>query len=227
MRRPLAAAPAIVMAGALLIAGCTGRGAAGPAGSTPTPAASGIGAAVGPAGPAPTTIAGYYAQKLRWRSCGKGFQCARLLVPFDYRRPAWRRFSLPVIRLPASDPAHRIGSLVINPGGPGGSGIQYARQARQVVSAAVRARFDVVGFDPRGVGGSTPAIHCLTGPQLDKYFATTDNPASQAQLATVMSEAKLFARECERRSGALLPYVGTPSAARSTSMSRAALGVPT
>ena len=114
-------------------------------------------------------------------------------MPFDYRRPAWRRFSLPVIKLPASDPAHRIGSLVINPGGPGGSGVSYAREARSVVSAAVRARFDVVGFDPRGVGGSVPAVHCLTGPQLDKYFATSDDPVTKAQIATVVAQAKLFA----------------------------------
>jgi pimeloyl-ACP methyl ester carboxylesterase len=172
----------------------------------------------------PVTLAGYYAQKLRWQACDKGFQCARLLVPFDYGRPGWRRFSLPVIRLPATDPARRIGSLVINPGGPGGSGVSYALEARSVVSAAVRARFDVVGFDPRGVGGSEPAVHCLTGPQLDTYFETDDTPAGPAQLATVVSESKLFASGCERDSGSLLPYVGTPNAARDMDVLRAALG---
>ena len=172
MRRPLAAVPAIVIGAALLVAACSGgTGGGAPAGGTST-AAGGTAAAAspagggGPTGQTPTTIAGYDAQKLNWRSCTNGFPCARLLVPFDYRRPAWRRFSLPVIKLPASDPARRIGSLVINPGGPGGSGVSYALQARKVVSAAVRARFDVVGFDPRGVGGSVPAVHCLTGPQL-------------------------------------------------------------
>jgi pimeloyl-ACP methyl ester carboxylesterase len=173
---------------------------------------------------APVTLAGYYAQKLHWRTCDQGFQCARLLVPFDYARPAWRRFSLPVIRLPATDPAHRIGSLVINPGGPGGSGVSYALDARSVVAAAVRARFDVVGFDPRGVGGSEPAVHCLTGPQLDRYFETDDAPADPAQLATFVSESKLFASGCERDSGPLLPYVGTRSAARDMDVLRAALG---
>jgi pimeloyl-ACP methyl ester carboxylesterase len=169
-------------------------------------------------------VAGYYAQKLRWRPCNHGFQCARLLVPFDYQRPAWRRFSLPVIRLPASDPHARIGSLVVNPGGPGGSGVQYALGARTQISAAVRARFDVVGFDPRGVGGSIPAIQCLTGPQLDKYFETNDIPVTAAQQASVVSESKLFARGCEQRSGALLPYVGTANAARDMDVLRAALG---
>ena len=226
MRRPLAVVPAIVVAAVLLIAGCTGGQAGGPvAGLASGPAATG-GAAASPAatGQGPTTVAGYYAQKLAWRPCDHGFQCARLLVPFDYSRPAWRRFSLPVIKLPASDPARRIGSLVLNPGGPGASGITYALEARKVVSAAVLARFDVVGFDPRGVAGSVPAIQCLTGPQLDKYFATSDDPVSKAQLATVVAQSKLFARGCEQRSGALLPYVGTRNAARDMDVLRAALG---
>jgi pimeloyl-ACP methyl ester carboxylesterase len=224
VRRPLAAVPAILVAGALLIAGCSSPPGHPVGAASSSAAASGAGSVAGGSGAPPATIAGYGAQKLTWRPCNNGFQCARMLVPFDYQRPGWRRFSLPVIKLPASDPARRIGSLVINPGGPGGSGIQYALQARKVVSAAVRARFDVVGFDPRGVGGSVPAIHCLTGPQLDKYFATTNDPASQAQLVTVVSEAKLFARGCEQRSGALLPYVGTPNAARDMDVLRAALG---
>ena len=113
---------------------------------------------------------------------------------------------------------------MINPGGPGESGVQYALHGPQAVSAAVRARFDVVGFDPRGVGGSVPAVHCLTGPQLDKFFATNDTPDTKAQLATVVAQSKLFARGCEQRSGALLPYVGTRNAARDMDVLRAALG---
>jgi pimeloyl-ACP methyl ester carboxylesterase len=189
---------------------------------TPSPQASAPIAE--PPGPAPTTLAGYYAQQLRWQSCDKGFQCARLLVPFDYRRPAWRRFSLPVIRLAATDPAQRIGSLVVNPGGPGGSGISYALQARSEIAAPVRARFDVVGFDPRGVGASEPAIGCLTGPQLDTYFSTNDNLTGASHLAPVIDQAKEFARGCERESGTLLPWVGTPNAARDMDVLRAALG---
>ncbi|HYB86866.1 MAG TPA: alpha/beta hydrolase [Streptosporangiaceae bacterium] len=228
MRRPLAVLPAIVMAGVLLIAGCSSSSSrpaaaktSGVAGSS-GPAATA--APASPAGTAPTTIAGYYAQKLNWQPCDHGFQCARLLVPFDYTRPAWRRFSLPVIKLPATDPARRIGSLVVNPGGPGASGVQYAQAARSEVSAAVRARFDVVGFDPRGVGGSVPAVQCLSGPQLDKYFATDDEPVTKAQLATVVAQSKLFARGCEQHSRALLPYVNTPDAARDMDVLRAALG---
>jgi pimeloyl-ACP methyl ester carboxylesterase len=205
-----------------LLAACSAGSA--PHSASPSGPAHPSGTALGPAGPPPTTLAGYYAQKLRWRPCGQGFQCARLLVPFDYQRPAWRRFSLPVIRLRAAGPGTRIGSLVVNPGGPGGSGVQYAQQARSQVSAAVRARFDVVGFDPRGVGGSIPAVHCLSDAQLDRFFGTPDTPGSAAQLAVVVSESKLFARGCEKQSGALLPYVSTANAARDMDVLRAALG---
>jgi pimeloyl-ACP methyl ester carboxylesterase len=147
-----------------------------------------------------------------------------LLVPFDYHRPAWRRFSLPVIMLAAADPKDRTESLVINPGGPGGSGVQYALQARSVISAAVLDRFNIVSFDPRGVGGSEPAVRCMSGPQLDKYYATVDTPGNAAQLAAIVAQSELFARECQANAGALLPYVGTQNAARDLDVLRAALG---
>ena len=224
MRRPLAAVPAGLLAGALLIVGCSSPPGHPAATASPSAAASGAGSVAGGAGARPATIAAYDAQKLTWRPCGTGFQCARLLVPFDYQRPGWRRFSLPVTKLPASDPARRIGSLVINPGGPGASGVRFVQQAATSIPSAVRARFDLVGFDPRGVGGSVPAIHCLTGPQLDRYFATNDDPVTKTQLATVVAQAKLFASGCERHSGGLLPYVGTRNAARDMDVLRAALG---
>ena len=82
----------------------------------------------------------------------------------------------------------------------------------------------MVGFDPRGVGGSIPAVSCLTGPQLDKFFETSDTPVTAAQRATVVSQSKLFARGCEQHSGALLPYVGTANSARDMDVLRAALG---
>jgi pimeloyl-ACP methyl ester carboxylesterase len=197
---------AAVAALAVLATGCSGSAA----GSAKTPA--------------PTTAAGYYAQRLDWKPCDNGFECARLLVPFDYARPSGRRFSLPVIKLPAAEPSHRIGALVVNPGGPGGSGVQYALGARSEFPAAVLARFDIVGFDPRGVAASEPALTCLTGPQLDEYLATDDMPADAAQLAEVVAQSKLYAARCARNSAALLPYVGTQNAARDMDVLRAALG---
>ncbi|HEY1915917.1 MAG TPA: alpha/beta hydrolase [Streptosporangiaceae bacterium] len=214
---------AAIAGGLALVAACSTSSPSAPASPGAHHAASAVaGTEPGPGGP--VTLAGYYAQRLRWRPCDSGFQCARLLVPFDYARPAWRRFSLPVIMLPATDAKDRTGSLVVNPGGPGGSGVQYALQARSVIAPAVLDRFNVVGFDPRGVGGSEPAVHCMTGPQLDTYYATDDTPADAAQLADVVAQSKLFAHECQANAGALLPYVGTENAARDLDVLRAALG---
>jgi pimeloyl-ACP methyl ester carboxylesterase len=186
--------------------------------SAPAPAAASV------PSPEPATLAGYYAQQLDWQPCDGGFQCARLVVPFDYARPDGPRFTLPVIKLPAADPSRRIGALVINPGGPGESGVQYALAARGEFPAAILDRFDIVGFDPRGVGGSQPALNCLTGPQLDTFLATDDEPSGPAQLAQVIAASKQFAARCERRSAALLRYVGTPDAARDLDVLRSALG---
>ena len=172
----------------------------------------------------PSTLPAYYSQHLDWQPCDNGFQCARLLVPFDYAHPGGKRFSLPVIKLPATDPARRVAPVVINPGGPGGSGVQYALAARSEFPAALRARFDIVGFDPRGVAGSEPALACLTGPELDTYLGTDEMPDSAAELSPVVAQAQLYAQRCEQNSKALLPYVGTENAARDLDVLRAALG---
>jgi pimeloyl-ACP methyl ester carboxylesterase len=208
-------------------AGCTGNSPPRPGA---TSAASSAPASVGPAGVSPsgahpTTIAGYYAQTLAWTPCNKYFQCARLSVPFDYARPAGPAFSLPVIKLPAAKPAERIGALVINPGGPGGSGVTYALGARSgEFNQAVLDRFDIVGFDPRGVGGSVPALRCLTGSQTDKYLAINEAPTGPGQLATVISANEGYAQACARNASALLPHVGTAASARDMDILRAALG---
>ncbi len=224
MARLRIATIAVLVAAACAV-GCTsGAPANTPARTTPAASATPSSAAALPA-PAPVTLAQYYAQRLDWQPCNTYFECARLLVPFDYARPAWRRFSLPVIKLPAADPAMRIGALVINPGGPGGSGVQYALSARSgEFTSAILDRFDIVGFDPRGVGGSEPAVHCMSGPQLDKYFATDDTPTTSAQFATLVSESKLYASQCAKQAADLLPYVGTVNAAKDMDVLRAALG---
>jgi pimeloyl-ACP methyl ester carboxylesterase len=205
----LSARPALWLAAAVSAAACVAGCMSAPAPASPSP---------------PTTLAGYYTQRLNWQPCDGGFQCAQLVVPFDYAKPDGPRFTLPVVKLPAADPSERIGALVINPGGPGASGVQYALAARFEFPAAVLDRFDIVGFDPRGVGGSQPALNCLTGPQLDTFLATNDEPSDPAQLADVIAESKLFAAQCERNSAALLPYVGTPNAARDLDVLRSALG---
>ncbi|MFI6318134.1 alpha/beta hydrolase [Nonomuraea sp. NPDC050556] len=164
----------------------------------------------------------FYHQKLAWSDCGGGFQCAKLSVPLDYARPGKEKITISVIRLPASG-RNRIGSLVLNPGGPGGSGVQYAKSAKSVVTDGVRQRFDIVGFDPRGVGDSTP-VRCLSGKQLDAYMAVDSTPDTKAEVRELKDASKLYGQACQAKAGKLLAHVGTEDAARDMDVLRAALG---
>src|SRR3712207_5896259 len=96
------------------------------------------------------------AASIAWQPCRDGFQCALLPVPLDYDNPRGPQITVSVIRLPAADPARRIGSLFLNPGGPGGSGVDIVRGLGQFLPLELRGRFDIVGFDPRGIFRSTP-----------------------------------------------------------------------
>ena len=162
-------------------------------------------------------------QALTWTSCGGGFQCANLTVPLDYSNPGnGKTIQLALIRKPATDQANRIGSVLTNPGGPGASGIQYLRQAAGQMTNLNR-RFDLVGFDPRGVGASAP-VRCLTGPQEDAFNALDpvwDDPQEKA--AGIQAD-KNFAAGCMSMSGDILPFVDTESAARDMDQIRAAVG---
>jgi pimeloyl-ACP methyl ester carboxylesterase len=200
----------VVLGGA---AACTGED------ESPPPPASSPAAGAGSAGP----LAPYYTQALRWRDCDDGFDCTTLKVPLDYDKPTDGDISLAVIRLPAADRSRRIGSLVLNPGGPGGSGVEYARNAEDVTREPLRARFDVVGFDPRGVGGSTP-VKCLDDRALDRFIAIDGSPDSAVEERALEAEAKTFAERCQARSGKLLPHVSTADAARDMDVLRSALG---
>lgn len=170
----------------------------------------------------PDPLVKYYEQTVKWSACNSGFQCATIAVPLDYTKPAGSAISLAVVRKPATDRVHRIGSLLLNPGGPGGSGIDYARQVG-VVSAAVSARYDLVGFDPRGVGQST-SVHCLSGSQMDTFLNVPPDPTTGAELAVETQQAQFFADQCAKSSASLLPFVGTVNAARDMDVLRGVLG---
>lgn len=163
----------------------------------------------------------FYAQRPSWRDCGDGFQCARIAVPLDYAKPSGERISVSVIRLPAS--GSRKGSILLNPGGPGGSGIQYTRAARSVLSARVREQFDVVGFDPRGVGESTP-VTCMTATQLDTFVGADASPDTEQEVSALDRLSRQFAQSCGAKSARLLPHVGTADAARDMDVLRGVLG---
>jgi pimeloyl-ACP methyl ester carboxylesterase len=211
----VAVVAAAVTVGIGTTSACAGATKAKETAPTPTP----------PAGSAPG-LADYYKQKPHWTNCqgGGGFQCATVKVPLDYAKPgSGGDLKLAVIRLPAKSKSQRIGSLVTNPGGPGGSGVEFVRDNATAFSAALRQRFDLVGFDPRGVGLSDP-VRCLTGRQLDRYLATDSSPDNSGEVNSLIAEGKQFAGGCEAKSAKLLPFIGTANAARDIDVLRAALG---
>ena len=159
---------------------------------------------------------------LSWSDCGRGFECGFVDVPLDYAAPDGPVERVSLIRLRATDPVHRIGSLLVNPGGPGESGVDFVRQdAAAIFSPEILARFDIVGFDPRGVGSSTP-IRCLDN--LDHFIPTDVTGGTPTGLADLLAGAASFAQQCGERNAAELPYLGTENVARDLDEIRAALG---
>jgi pimeloyl-ACP methyl ester carboxylesterase len=159
---------------------------------------------------------------VKWSDCGGGFQCGTVEVPLDYTHSGAGTIMIALNRKPATDAAQRIGSVLINPGGPGASGIKFLRQDVSAL-ANLNRRFDLVGFDPRGIGQSAP-IKCLDGPQEDAFNAldpVLDDP--QEKQAAIDSD-KGFASGCQQRSARVLPFVDTVSASRDLDMMRVALG---
>jgi pimeloyl-ACP methyl ester carboxylesterase len=171
----------------------------------------------------PSTLAGYYQQSLHWSACGSGHQCARLQVPLDYAHPAGRSIQLAVLKVPALDKAKRLGSMVVNPGGPGASGVDYARSAATVYGKKIREAYDVVGFDPRGVGSST-ALSCLSDHQLDRLVASDPDPDTAAERRQSDALTKQLGDGCLEKSGSLTRHVSTVEVAKDLDVLRAALG---
>ena len=150
-------------------------------------------------------------------------QCASLKVPLDYRNPGGRKITLALSRVPATAPAsQRQGALLVNPGGPGGSGLSLAAVVASGLAPSVAADYDVIGFDPRGVGSSTPALHCDAS-----FFAGVRPdyiPANGHDEQVLEARAKTYAADCEKSYGWLLPYMTTANAARDMDSIRVALG---
>lgn len=164
----------------------------------------------------------FYAQELDWVRCGAG-ECAELSVPLSYAEPDGETIEISLLKMPATSARNRIGSLVVNPGGPGGSGVDYAAAADFIVGPDVRRRYDVVGFDPRGVGRSAP-IDCVSDAELDEFLGTDPTPddvAEEEQFAGVTAQ---FAQACAANAGPLLGHVSTVDAAKDMDILRAALG---
>ena len=160
---------------------------------------------------------------LVWKACEKGFQCAILTVPLVDADPGRGTVELALTKRAAAEPARRLGSLVVNPGGPGASAVDYVQAAFTQIPAPVRARFDVVAFDPRGVGRSAP-VRCGTTADLDRFFALDPSPDDAAELTDLEQGNAALVAGCSQRAGGTLPYVSTADAARDLDKVRAAVG---
>lgn len=172
----------------------------------------------------PAELAPFYEQTLAWEDCD-GFDCTMVTAPLDWSDPAAGEIELSVIRSRAES-ADPVGSLLTNPGGPGASGVALIRDSLSfAVGDAVRDRFDVIGFDPRGVGGST-AVRCFDAAEMDAYLF--DIPQAQrgtdAWAAELLEGHRSFAEACEANSDGILPYITTENAARDMDLLRAVLG---
>ncbi|MCQ4212150.1 alpha/beta hydrolase [Streptomyces longispororuber] len=176
----------------------------------------------------PAGLAEYYGQTPKWRECGApGFECASLKAPLDYDEPSAGDIDLAVSRKKATGPGERLGSLLVNPGGPGGSAIGYLQSYAGIgYPQGVRARYDMVAVDPRGVARSAP-VTCLDGPRMDAYTQTDVTPDDTAEQDRLSAAFKKFASGCEtydKTSRTVLPHVSTIEAARDMDLVRAALG---
>jgi len=215
----------LVAALAVLASGCGVASRAQNAGSGTEVPGIGSNPPSAPVGPIPAGLEKFYQQKPDWERCGSNQQCATILVPLDYSKPAGQTIELRARKVLARDRGGRLGTLFINPGGPGASGQEFAGQAPLLFGASLLRKFDIIGWDPRGVGESTP-VKCLDTEQLDTMIAADGSPDNAAEIADLDKEAKTFAAACETRSGRLLPHVSTKDAARDIDVLRGIVGDP-
>lgn len=164
----------------------------------------------------------FYTQTIAWSDCG-GPKCGTLTVPVDYDKPDGLTIKLSVLKVEKRGGGAKAGSLVVNPGGPGGSGVDYARYADFIVGTPVRKAYDVVGFDPRGVQSSAP-IECVKPPELDNLLGQDPTPDDQAERERAVKIATDFGKACLANAGELLGHVSTVEAAKDMDILRAALG---
>jgi pimeloyl-ACP methyl ester carboxylesterase len=182
----------------------------------------GIVAAAPSASAVDSTDAARSAYPISWKQCPDRpeVQCGTVRVPLDWARPRGDKITLALARHRATDPAHRIGALFVNPGGPGGSGVEVATFADLIFSPELVARFDIVGVDPRGIAGST-AVSCRIP---DPQPGFTLFPRTEAQFDQMVRQNRELGRGCLAQTGALLSHVDTVSVARDHEAVRIGLG---
>ncbi len=173
-----------------------------------------------------------------WRSCldeadkllagqrpqGIGYECGTIQVPQDWAHPdSARTFHIALVRVRSQHQTNRIGSLLVNPGGPGGSGVDLAMYLSAQLPDDILNRFDVIGFDPRGVSRSDP-VKCFADADMDAYFGFDPDPQAQADFDAFVALNRKMATSCQAKYGDELPLFATEQAARDMDGIRSALG---
>lgn len=211
----------MVVAVAIAVAACSSSAdELEPTAAPPGTAAAGSDTSAPPSDTIPPV---YVPAPPEWSPYDDAVDVATIEVPVDYADPGGERFELFVARFNALDPANRIGTLLVNPGGPGFGGADLAFFAAQIFDRKLLERFDIVGWDPRGTGESDPAIDCID--DYDPYFNEIDStPDSPAEYDRLVRTAEDFARQCLGRNRSIIQHVGTNNSARDMDSIRRALG---
>jgi pimeloyl-ACP methyl ester carboxylesterase len=203
----------------LALAGCSDAAESAPETTAPPTTVASTTASTAP--PTTTTTVALPAPvPVEWVDCGNGLDCATVAVPVSYQDPSGPTLDLALVRNPADLPGLRIGTLLMNPGGPGASGVRRVTRGFEV-SPEVGDRFDVVGFDPRGVGQSTP-VSC--GDAVPAFRATDLAPDDAAEVAALVAAAEAVADECRGSEGERLSHLGSVEVAHDIEVIRRALG---
>ena len=168
------------------------------------------------------TLQDFKEQRIKWRTCYDSLLCADVLVPIDYTNIKLGTFRISMLKYEASNKEDRIGSLIVNPGGPGASGFDYAYQAEYILSPPVLALYDIVGFDPRGVGRSAP-IQCLTDEEMDANYASDAKPDNPQEFEVLVKDAQDYVEKCKKNTKNLTAY-STENTARDMDVIRSVLG---
>ncbi|GAA1654992.1 alpha/beta hydrolase [Georgenia ruanii] len=203
-----------ILAVVLLLAGCASGSPQGSSDASSPVTAS---------GEVPAGLDDYYDQHVAWERCGSDLECADVTVPLDYDHPGGEHATIAVKRLLSARDGERVGSLLVNPGGPGSPGTTLVDSATTMFSADLRDAYDIVGFDPRGTGESS-RVECVSDAELDRIRATQYDTDSPQGVADYAADAKKIAQGCAKHTGALLTEVDTTSAARDMDVLRHVLG---
>jgi pimeloyl-ACP methyl ester carboxylesterase len=167
---------------------------------------------------------------LAWTDCsadlGPGIQCATAAVPLDYDRPTGDTIDVAVARHPATDRAHRVGSLFLNPGGPGGSGVNFLPEALAALDPSVPARFDLIGVDPRGTSRSTPVRCFATAAEQDAFFGALPDFPVGAEIPGWLAAYRDYTGRCARVAGPIIDHSSTANFVRDLDLLRQAVGDP-